>query len=186
MGVVYLARQAKPGRLVALKMILSGARAGPVELARFKTEGEAVALQSVGADPSATEPEPRARRALADAAREYLRFTSTALPTAEAAARAGLSASRIRAMAAGHELLGVKVRGDLRFPLFQFDKDGLVRDIARVIRELDLDELHPVAVEQWFAIERPELAGLSVRDWLRTGRPLEPVQAMAHRAALIP
>src|SRR5438270_12655188 len=43
MGVVYLARQVKADRLVALKMILSGVHADDRELARFRTEAEAVA-----------------------------------------------------------------------------------------------------------------------------------------------
>jgi WD40 repeat protein len=43
MGVVYLARQGRPRRLVALKMILAGAHAGPERRARLLAEADAIA-----------------------------------------------------------------------------------------------------------------------------------------------
>jgi tetratricopeptide (TPR) repeat protein len=43
MGIVYQAMQARPKRMVALKMILAGTQAGPQRVARFRSETEVVA-----------------------------------------------------------------------------------------------------------------------------------------------
>ena len=43
MGIVYKARHLALKRIVALKMVLDGAHVGPVQLARFRAEAEAVA-----------------------------------------------------------------------------------------------------------------------------------------------
>src|SRR5947207_2638746 len=43
MGVVYKARHRRLNRLVAVKMLIAGAHAGPAERARFQREAEAVA-----------------------------------------------------------------------------------------------------------------------------------------------
>lgn len=42
MGVVYRARQTQANRNVALKLVLSGINANPIELGRFRTEAEAI------------------------------------------------------------------------------------------------------------------------------------------------
>src|SRR5438128_1313725 len=43
MGIIYRVRHIKLNRIVALKMLLSGEFASPVELARFSREAEAIA-----------------------------------------------------------------------------------------------------------------------------------------------
>jgi hypothetical protein len=149
-------------------------------------ESEVDALRAVGADPESPDLAAHAEAAIAAGITAYATLAGTALPTAEAAERAGVAPSRIRAMVSGGELLGVKVRGDLRIPRFQFGDEGLLPNLARVMRALDLGELHPLAVQSWFVLQRDQLDHLCVRDWLLTGHPPEPVIAMAGHAATVP
>jgi WD40 repeat protein len=105
MGVVYQARHLGLNRVVALKMILSGAHAGDADLARFKTEAEAVArLQH----PNIVQVfEVGEHQGLPFLALEFCsggglekKLNSTPLPPKEAAA---LSEALARAMHAAHQ-----------------------------------------------------------------------------------
>jgi hypothetical protein len=67
MGVVYKARHLKLKRMVALKMIIAGAHAGPDQAARFLVEAEAVArlqhpnivqIHEIGAEKRCQDPFP--------------------------------------------------------------------------------------------------------------------------------
>ncbi len=90
MGVVYKARHLRLDRVVALKMILSGAHAGALELGRFRTEAEAVARLThpgIVAIYEVGEHEGRPWFALefVDGGSLSARCTGTPLPPAEAA-----------------------------------------------------------------------------------------------------
>ncbi|MCP5113015.1 MAG: hypothetical protein GY953_19480 [bacterium] len=72
-----------------------------------------------------------------------------------------------------------------RVPEFQFDGDAVLAGIGDVVAALD-PELHPIAIQNWFAIPNPDLIArdlgektLSPRDWLRLGFP---PQSVAERA----
>ena len=145
------------------------------------SESEADAIRSDTIDPdAAVRPEPILR-----AVSEYSRLIATALPTATAAQRLQVTPGRVRGLVAEGALLAVKVRGDSRLPLFQFQGERLVPHIESVVRKLRLQELDPLAVEQWFLIPRAELDDLSVRQWLAQGRPANIVQEIARRAHVI-
>jgi serine/threonine-protein kinase len=106
MGVVYHARQTKLKRLVALKMILAGAHAGPQELERFRLEAEAIArlqhpnvvqIYEVGEH----EGKPYFSLEFVDGGSLQNRLTGTPLPARESAR---LVETLARAMQAAHEL----------------------------------------------------------------------------------
>ncbi|HZS14520.1 MAG TPA: helix-turn-helix domain-containing protein [Candidatus Dormibacteraeota bacterium] len=151
------------------------------------SEAEVEALRSAEIDPEDPELEGDAGAAFAGGVADYARLTGTALTTAEAAERAGVSPGRVRQLVSKGQLLAVKVSGDLRIPRFQFaDEGGLLPGLARVIGALDLGLLHPVAVERWFVLPREELGGMPVRTWLLSGHTAEEPERLARRAASIP
>jgi hypothetical protein len=106
MGVVYHARQTRLKRLVALKMILAGAHAGPKELERFRLEAEAIArLQHPNVvqiyDVSEHEGKPYFSLEFVDGGSLHNTLTGTPLPAREAAR---LVETLARAMQAAHQL----------------------------------------------------------------------------------
>jgi tRNA A-37 threonylcarbamoyl transferase component Bud32 len=105
MGVVYKARHQRLNRIVALKMILAGGHAGEAELARFRTEAEAVArLRHPGVVQIYDVGEHAGRPYLAleycDGGSLAGRLTGTPLPPAQAAA---LIEQLARAIDAAHQ-----------------------------------------------------------------------------------
>ncbi len=105
MGVVYQARQIRLKRFVALKMILAGAHAGAEELARFRTEAEAVArlqhpnivqIYEVGEQDG----RPYFSLEFVDGGSLAQKLVGTPLPARQAA---GLVETLARAMHAAHE-----------------------------------------------------------------------------------
>src|SRR5947208_10168373 len=105
MGVVYKARQLGLNRLVALKMILSGAHAGATERGRFMAEAEAVAclqhpnivqIYEVGEQDG----RPFFSLEYVDGGSLHQKLNGTPLPSKQAAA---LVETLARAMAAAHQ-----------------------------------------------------------------------------------
>jgi tRNA A-37 threonylcarbamoyl transferase component Bud32 len=127
MGVVYKAKQVKLNRLVALKMILAGGHANEADLARFRTEAEAiarlqhpniVAVHEVGEH----EGQPFFSLEFCDGGSLESKLAGTPLPPREAAV---LVAKLARAMEAAHHK-GV-IHRDLKPANVLFAEDGTAK-----------------------------------------------------------
>ncbi len=122
---------------------------------------------------------------IARAAATYTALLATSLSVAETAALLGVQSSRVRQRLAARTLYGIKEPGGWRVPRFQFDGPNLLPGIARVLPRLD-PGIHPVAVYNWFTTPDPDLVvgddediQVSPREWLRSGRPAQPVADLA-------
>jgi len=140
-------------------------------------------LRKGGFDPDA----PVSTAPIEQAAAAYAALLASSLTVEEAAKRLGYSdASRVRQRLTSTPatLYGVKLGSEWRLPAFQFDKNGLVPGLERVIPALD-PALGPVAVELWLTsphvdlIEEDEETQVSPLDWLRTGRRVNVVVELA-------
>lgn len=156
------------------------APAGSDDPAAELSRADAEALRAVGADIAPRrrrEADPRAEGAAAGVA-----LLATALTVADAAARLGVDASRIRHRLAAGALLGLKRGRSWVLPAWQFALDGGVLpglgDVATALRQL------PAVVAAGFVTTpQPELRiggrARTPRDWLLAGGDPAPVGELA-------
>lgn len=113
---------------------------------------------------------------------EHAAILASALTTAEAAARLGVSEMRVRQRLTGRSLLGISTAHGWRIPSFQFSAEGELPGWARVARVIP-SGVSPVEALHWLELPHPELvvAGepVSPRRWLLEGRSPAAVVAAA-------
>jgi hypothetical protein len=133
---------------------------------------------------------PNVRHPLAQSAAAYAALLASSLTVGQAARRLGVNESRVRQRLAARTLYGIKERSTWRLPLVQFEADGLVRGMERVLPRLAAS-LHPLAMVGWFTTPNPDLPvgdeeqPSSPLEWLRSGRPIEVVADLAGDMGLI-
>ena len=121
---------------------------------------------------------------LARVAGEYAQLVASALSVGRTAERLGTSPSRVRQLILERSLYAFDGPSGRVLPRFQFAGDGALPGLAEVLRAIN-PEAHPLAVESFFLEPTPDLeperAGeaLSPRDWLLSGRSVQPVLALA-------
>jgi hypothetical protein len=112
---------------------------------------------------------------MARAAAEHAAILASALSTAEAAARLGVSEGRVRQRFAQRTLYGIQGRRGWLVPSFQFaSEDTELPGWDRVVPHLPT-ALSPVSLLAWLTLPTPDLAvgederPVSPRDWLLAG-----------------
>ena len=106
---------------------------------------------------------------------KYAAIVSRSLSVSEASERLGTTSGRVRQMIADGSLYSFLIDTSRYVPDFQFARNGLVPNIARVNRELARGA-HPVAVYNWYHTPNPDLfvedhpdRTVAPLDWLNAG-----------------
>jgi hypothetical protein len=116
---------------------------------------------------------------------EYMALLEESLSAAEAAKLLRVDVSRVRQRLRERSLFGIEYEGGWRLPRFQFERRLVIPGLALVLKALPPD-LFPLDVVDWFVLPDPELerdrdaAPLSPREWLLSGRPVDPIVKLAH------
>jgi excisionase family DNA binding protein len=131
---------------------------------------------------------PIAERASTKTAQRVVTMIAAALTTEEAAARLGVSASRIRQRLGERTLLAVKIGPAHRLPAFQFTADGELPGWGAVASTVP-ENAHLVSVDRFMGNPHPDLTAhgevLSPIDWLTEGGAPGRVRNMIHTAFVV-
>lgn len=118
------------------------------------------------------------------ASAEHAAILTSALTTAEAAERLGVSDGRVRQRLAQRSLYGVHGRRGWLVPSFQFASDGDLPGWDKVAPRLPV-AMSPVTLLGWLTLPNPDLVlgederPTSPRDWLLSGHDPELVAQLA-------
>lgn len=147
------------------------------------TAAEAAALLAVGAFKD--EPLIRADNdPLIQSQAQYMALLEESLTAAQAAKWLSVDVSRIRQRLRERSLFGIENEGNWRLPRFQFERRRAIPGLSQVLKALP-EDLFPLDVVDWFVLPDNDLqldsdaAPLTPREWLLSGRPVEPVAAIA-------
>ena len=147
------------------------------------TAPEMEALRGVGAFKDDA-PIPADQDPLIRTQAQYMALLEESLSAAQAAKLLNVDVSRIRQRLRERSLFGLEHEGSWRLPGFQFERRRVIPGLAQVLKALP-EDLFPLDVTDWFVLPEPDLqlendpTPLSPREWLLSGRPVEPVAAVA-------
>jgi hypothetical protein len=147
------------------------------------TATETAALHSVGAykdeRPIRADDDP-----LMKSEAQYMALLQESLSSAQAAKLLRVDVSRVRQRLRERSLFGIEYEGRWHLPRFQFERRRVIPGLARTLEALPTD-LFPLDLTDWFVLPDADLqtesdaAPLSPREWLLSGRPIDPVVTLA-------